>query len=67
MKTPVIITTPFPTFDEVADSLGMSAKRRTALKKAADAAVDRYYAKKSRTSTLKTTKAHSAAPKKKAA
>jgi hypothetical protein len=39
-----IISTPMPSADEVADSLGISLSRRKAIAKIAKSAIDNYYA-----------------------
>jgi len=57
----VLITTPMPTADEVADQLGIPMHRRKVIYKLAKSAVDNYYAAKppakaksrKRTSSLK--------------
>jgi hypothetical protein len=45
MGTPIILRTPMPTVEELADDLGIGKKRRQQIEKIAQSAVANYYAK----------------------
>jgi len=60
MGTPIILRTPMPTVEELADDLGIGKKRRQQIEKIAQSAVANYYSKtptahaKSKRRTLRT-------------